>query len=168
MTALWIFAGLGVALAALNLLMTLSLAGRVRVLQESGALRDPALPKVGERVNAFSTTTVKGEPVTQAIFDEGPTLVGYFSPGCSNCELVRAQLLEKPPSIPLFAFVVNDELDQLTQAVAEQLAPIARVVVSKATDAPARAFREAGYPTLIRVERGSVVASGHRLAEVLP
>lgn len=30
------------------------------------------------------------------------------------------------------------------------------------------AFREAGFPTLIRLEDGVVTASGHRLADIFP
>jgi hypothetical protein len=165
-----LFAALAVLTVA-NLAMTLALAQRLRGLQETvaqGAMRDPSLPRPGDRVGAFVARTLAGETVTEAEFAGGTALVGFFAPGCSTCTLVRSQLIERPPSIPMFAFVDESDNEAAAHDVARSLARVAQVALTRVGDPVTLAFREAGVPTLIRVERGSVVASGHRLADVMP
>lgn len=165
-----LLAALALLLVA-NLAMTLALAQRVRSVQATvaqGLMRDPALPRPGDPVGDFAVTTIEGEKVTDAALRDGTALVGFFAPGCSTCALVRSQLLERPPSVPMFAFVDCSADEAEARSVATSLAAVARVALTHIGDPVTLAFREAGVPTLIRVERGSVVASGHRLADVLP
>lgn len=159
------------ALVALNLAMTLALAQRLRAVQETvaqGAMRDPSLPRPGDRVGAFTATTLAGESLTEAALADGTSLIGFFAPGCSTCALVRTQLLERPPAIRMFAFVDRSDDEARAREVASALARVAQVALTDLGDPVTLAFREAGVPTLIRVESGSVAASGHRLADVLP
>ncbi len=155
------------ALASLNLVLTLGLARRVRTLQE-GSTRDPSLPHVGDRPEAFEAVTLQGERLTQSSCARGSALVGFFAPGCETCIAVRAHLLENPPGMPLYAFVVSPERDQETEETAKSLTAIAKVAVVAYGEPASKAFGDSGYPTLIRLHDGAVTASGHRIADVLP
>jgi hypothetical protein len=154
--------------------MLLGLAQRVRTLQESAdnnSPRDTEKPQRGDRVGAFEVTTTQGEVITSASLNQGTSLIGFFAHGCSKCADLRSQLLEQPPRVPMLAIVVAQEKegDHLQEHnVAKQLEPIARVAVAP-VDAPVvKAFRESGFPMLVRVEKGLVAAASHRLTEVMP
>jgi hypothetical protein len=157
----------------LSVAMLLALAQRVRAIHEAvnqSAPRDPTLPQPGDRVGEFEVVTTRGETVTSSTLDQGTTLVGIFTPGCPTCARVRSQLLERPPTIPFLAFVViaNENERDDARTVADSLGGIGQVAVALAGESATRAFRDAGFPTLVRVERGNVIAAGHRLGEVLP
>ncbi|AEI61955.1 TlpA family protein disulfide reductase [Corallococcus macrosporus] len=165
----------GVILSVLvvgNLLLTLALVGRLRALQEMIAnqvvLRDPALPQKGEPVGSFEATTLEGEAFTDAVLREGKTLVGFFTTGCRPCSSLRKQLVDSPPGMPLMAFVEGDPDDPQTLELGASLKQVARVAFLTEGDSVTRAIKQAGYPTLVLVERGVVAASGHHLHEVLP
>jgi hypothetical protein len=164
----------GVILAVLvvaNLWLTFALIGRLRTLQEMVAnqviLRDPLLPQKGEEVGRFEATTIEGEAFTDAVLREGKTLVGFFATGCRVCSSVRKQLLDSPPGMPFMAFIEGDPGDPDTVAVGESLKHVARVALLSDGDSVTRAIKQAGYPTLVLVDRGVVAASGHYLHEVL-
>ena len=158
----------------LNLALTLGLATRVRTLQEEvvrGASRDPSLPRPGDAVGAFEVTTTTGERLSDATLSVDTQLVGYFAPGCADCTHVRSQLLAAPPEVPFVAFIDcsgTEEAEAEGKRVADQMAPIAKVALTRLGEPAMAAFREAGVPTLILVERGIVVASGHRLNDIFP
>ncbi|MCY1018163.1 TlpA family protein disulfide reductase [Pyxidicoccus sp. MSG2] len=164
----------GVILAVLvvaNLMLTLGLIGRLRTLQEmvnnQVIVRDPFLPQKGEEVGRFEATTMDGEAFTDAALREGKTLVGFFATGCRVCSSVRKQLLESPPGMPLMAFIEGDPGDPDTLAVGASLKHMARVALLSDGDSVTRAIKQAGYPTLVLVDKGVVAASGHYLHEVL-
>ncbi len=173
MQLVFICIGAVAVVLVLNLVLTLGLASRLRVFQEEvarGAMRDPALPRRGDLVGTFDITTTQGERMTSAALSDGVSLVGIFAPGCSDCARVRAELLATPPPIPFVAFIDcagSQQAEEQGRAIAEQLTPIAKVALTRTGDSAMLAFRDAGFPTLIRVERGVVTASGHRLADVL-
>jgi hypothetical protein len=164
----------GVVLAVMvvgNLLLTLALVGRLRTLQEmisnQVVLRDPALPVKGDEVGRFEAKTVQGEAFTDAVLRDGRTLVGFFASGCRPCASVRKQLLESPPGMPLMAFIEGDPGDPDTVALSDSLKHVARVALLSEGDSVTRAIKQAGYPTLVLVDRGVVAASGHYVHEVL-
>jgi thiol-disulfide isomerase/thioredoxin len=160
------------ALVVLNPLLTLALIKRMRSLQESMAglvlSRDPALPQPGEKVGRFSATTVDGAPFTEAVLQDGKTLVGFFAPGCRPCASLRAQLLASPPPMPLMAFVEGAPEEADAMALGVSLKSVARVAFLGQDDSVTRAIKQAGFPTLVIVERGVVTAAGHYLHEILP
>jgi len=159
-------------LVVLNLLLTFALIGRLRALQEAvsqlPAARDPALPQPGDPVGPFQATTQGGESVSDSALRAGVTLVGFFTPGCRPCTTVREQLLASPPAVPMLAFVEGGPEDEASRTLAAALGQVARVAYMAEDDSVAKAFRQAGYPTLVRVEDGVVAAAGHHLHEVLP
>ncbi len=164
----------GVVLACVALALALALAQRVRTLAEafaSGNVKDQDLPRRGDRVGTFRVTTLAGEQLSQASLAQGESLVGYFTAGCSTCDTVRAELREQPPRLPLLAVVVahSDEPqdEQDARAVAQKLEALAKVAVVRPGAEVTRAFRDAGFPTLVRVRDGAVTAAGHRISDVL-
>lgn len=171
MQLVWICLGALAATVVLHFSMTLALARRLRSLQlEVGrsTMRDPALPRPGDVVGGFAATTTAGDIVTNESFAEGASLVGIFTPGCPDCARVREQLLASPPALPFVALIDCTLAEDLAHDVAVALQPIAKVVLARRGDPALGAFRDAGFPTLIRVDHGVVTASGHRLADVLP
>ncbi len=158
-------------LVVFNLMLSFALIRRIRVLQEvveQTPKRDPALPKLGAAVGKFQVTTPEGESVSDESLKSGVSLVAFFTPNCLPCATAKAQLLESPPAFPFVAFVEGHPGDEEAGALAASLKRIARVVFTADDDAPHRAFKPAGYPTLIRVEHGTIAASGHVVADVLP
>jgi hypothetical protein len=155
------------------MVIVFALVRRVRKLQAQMGAGNPDMPKVGHRVGAFQSTTVDGKVITSSGLEQAETtLVGFFAPNCNMCARVRSELLEQPPTIPIMAFIVpmGDEPQAVrdANAVADQLRSIAQVAIADVVDPVLRAFATAAYPTLIRVERGTVTAASHRLADVLP
>jgi hypothetical protein len=68
----------------------------------------------------------------------------------------------------MVAFIRAEADEASAAAMCDALARFARVAYAGAEDAVSRAFRTAGYPTLLRIESGVVAAAGHRLSDVLP
>lgn len=158
------------AIGLCNLLLIFGVIGRVRVLQEAvqtGVLRDPDLPAPGDAVGAFQVTAEDGTQLSEDAVQGDPALVCFLTPGCKPCADVRAQLLSQPPALPLIAFVEGASEDPEVQQIIQSLRGLGPVATTRAGDAVTRAFKPAGFPTLIRTLNGSVAAAGHRLSEVL-
>ncbi|RKG89194.1 hypothetical protein D7W82_07995 [Corallococcus sp. CA049B] len=159
-------------LVVLNLLLTLALIGRLRKLQETVAnqvpTRDPALPLEGDKVGRFEATTVEGDSVTDAVLADGQTLIGFFTPGCRPCSSVREKLIASPPGMPILAFIEGSPEDPDVVSLGASLKQVARVAYLNDGDSITRAVKQAGYPTLVLVDKGVVAAAGHFVHEVLP
>jgi hypothetical protein len=158
------------AIGLVNVLLIFGVIGRVRVLQEvvqTGVLRDPDLPAPGDAVGAFQITAADGTQLSEATVQGESALVCFFTPGCQPCADVRAQLLARPPALPLIAFVEGASDDPEVQQILASLGRLGSVAATQAGDAVTRAFKPSGFPTLIRTMNGSVAAAGHRLSQVL-
>ncbi len=153
-----------------NVLLIFGVIGRVRVLQEAvqtGILRDPDLPTPGDAVGAFQVTAEDGTELSEAAVQGAAALVCFFTPGCQPCADVRAQLLARPPELPLIAFVEGASDDPEVQQILASLGRLGSVATTRAGDAVTRAFKPNGFPTLFRTSHGSIAAAGHRLSQVL-
>jgi len=149
----------------LNLILMFGVIGRVRVLQEAvqtGVLRDPALPAPGDPVGAFQVTTEDGKPVSEAAIGGDEALVCFFTPGCQPCADLRAQLLRQPPALPFIGFVEGSSDDPEVRTITESLRRLGPVAVTQSGDAVMRAFKPAGFPTLIRTARATTAWSPRR------
>ncbi|MEO7733896.1 MAG: hypothetical protein ABIY55_23230 [Kofleriaceae bacterium] len=149
--------------------VTFALIARFRAYQERTALvpRDPDLPAPGDRVQPFEATSAAGALLTADTLASGATLVGFFTPHCKPCELARENLVSKPPTLPMVAFINGSADDAACQQIGETLGAVAQVAYTARNETVARAFRQAGYPTFIRVENGKVAASSHNLRDVM-
>ncbi|MCP3819729.1 hypothetical protein NLX86_16975 [Streptomyces sp. A3M-1-3] len=151
LTALVVFVGL---LCTLDLILTLGVIKRLREHTEllTAPPPTPAVP-VGGRIADFATTTVDGEPLSQAMFVRD-TLVAFFSPSCGPCK-------DKLPAFVSYArntgaaedrpvAVVVGDRDQAAGFISS-LAPVARVVVEDPEGAMGLAFKAEMFPTLLKV-----------------
>ena len=156
-------------ITVVHLFITFGLIARFRTYQESTALvpRDPDLPAPGDVVQPFEVVSTAGVPLTRDTLATGATLVGFFTPHCGPCELARTRLLGDPPSLPIVAFVNGSADDAACQKIGDDLGTIAQVAYTSRDDDVSRAFRQAGFPTFVRVENGKVARSSHNLRDVL-
>jgi hypothetical protein len=156
-------------ITALHVLVTFGLIARFRAYQDSTALvpRDPDLPAPGDVVQPFDVTSAAGARLSAETLASGSTLVAFLTPHCGPCEQARAQLVSDPPALPVVAFINGSADDAACTQIGAALAAVAQVAYTTGRDAVARAFRQAGYPTFIRVENGAVAASSHKLRDVL-
>jgi hypothetical protein len=171
-------------LCAVNLVFTVGMARRLRAHGESlsrrpGPVPDgypppggfpPVMHGAGERLGAFSATTMDGVPIDEEFLTETMTLVAAFSVGCKACEERLPEFVRFAAAFPggrerVLALVVG------TDGVAEKLAllePVATVVVEGTHGGPVCAsMGVTAYPALAVVEPGGVVrASGTLLQDV--
>ncbi|GII04329.1 hypothetical protein [Planobispora takensis] len=171
-------------LGALNLLFTVAVARRLRAQGELLARLPAAAPdghpppggfppvmrRAGERLGAFSSTTVDGAPIDEGFLAGTATLVAAFSIGCRACEERLPEFVRFAGDFPggrqrVLALVVG------TDGVADKLAlldPVATTVVEGAHGGPVCAsLGVTAYPALGIIEPGGVVrASGSLLQDV--
>lgn len=161
--------------AGLNVLFSLALARRLRLLGEQGTGRSASdetkalVPSIGHVVSPFETKTVGGTSLTDADFNSSSSLVLFASVGCSPCERLKTELLENPPSEIVRVFVHGSDSDQ-PPPFAAALEAISNEVVWMGSDETARrVFGDVGlFPTILRIVNGVVVASGTRLEDIPP
>jgi len=162
-------------LMALNAAITAALLARLRTVQRhveaQGGLPDPHLPPPGTRIGAFQLPLAAGPAgeLSDRALQAGSALVGLFTTGCLQCEAVIEELEAAPPGIALVALIhvepgtSSAAVDRLTRRTS-QLGRVAQL------DAQARAAfghgEDSGFPTLFRLDRGVVVAAGHRVSEL--
>lgn len=163
-------------LVLLDLLLTFGVIRRLRDHTEQ--LRRMQLgPEVviagkGAKVGDFATTTTDGEALSANLLT-GETLVGFFSPGCQPCETLLPAFVDYAATMPggrdhVLAVVATDtpEASDVTEKVAA-LSPYARTVVAAHEEPVLKAFGVNGYPGVLLVQDGTVVASGGDL-DALP
>lgn len=168
--------GLG-GLVAFELATTFAALGKLRIIQrhleQSGGVPDPLLPPRGTRVRPFRAALAgTGEPsraLTDAALRAGTVIVGFFTTGCLQCEAVCEALEEAAPGFPLFALVhaEPDDPPAALPRLVRRLSGIAQVAYLDAEVAAAFAFRDdSGYPTLVKLHNGLVIAAGHGVTEL--
>ena len=174
MLTLWIvLCAIVAVVAVLNLMLNFALIGRLRTLQETATAQgatavDRLLPRPGRRIGPFEVSTTRGDRITHDSLRDEAMLVGFFITGCTTCEGIRAELLAEPPSLPLLTFIHSNGDAAAARQIGDALDPVARVAYfDDRNDTVGEAFGTVRYPTLLRVERGVVAASGRRLEDVL-
>ena len=156
-------------IAVVDLMFSLALARRIRLVADGDVHRNerPApVPAVGHVVAPFETRTVSGDRLTLADF-ASPSVAVFATAGCSPCERLKDAILADPPAEALRVFIYGATGNGLPP-IATELAAISDEVVWMGTDdALPRAFGGViGYPTLLRVVNGVVVASGTKLGDI--
>jgi thiol-disulfide isomerase/thioredoxin len=163
--------GAVVVLTALWLLHLLVLLGVVRRLREhesrlanqapggSGVITVP----LGQRIPDFETRAVDEQPVTSTGLD-GPTLVGFFSPGCQPCAELLPRFTAAAAGTRALAVVEPAPVDDAGYRTS--LAGAATVVAGEAARAVIEAFGVRGFPTACLVDAGGVItATGTRVVD---
>jgi hypothetical protein len=167
---MFVVVALAIVIGLFNLVLSFGLIGRVRVLQDAvqaGFLRNPDLPAPGTAVGAFQVTTEDGTQLSEAAIQGDPALICFMTPGCRPCAELRAQLLASPPALRMIAFVEGTREDPEVRQIVDSLRGLGAVATIHEDDAVTRAFKPAGFPTLIRTANGNIAAAGHRLSQVL-
>jgi thiol-disulfide isomerase/thioredoxin len=139
-----------------NLLLTV---GVIRRLNEhTAALDDLAgeppgvMRPAGETVDGFATIARDGTPVTLESLG-GPTLVGFFSPGCGPCHERLPQFVARARRTPAgraLGVVVGAGAE--AQDMAAELADVATVVVEDSRGVLSTAFGVKGFPAFALVD----------------
>ena len=161
--------GAVVVLTALWLLHLLVLLGVVRRLREHESRLANQAPggsavmtvPLGQRIPDFETRAVDEQPVSSAGLD-GPTLVGFFSPGCDACHERLGDFRVSAAAHPgtTLAVVVRDGGD--AQALISELDGAGTVVVEDMGGPLTAAFGVRGFPAFASLDADRVlVAQGY-------
>jgi thiol-disulfide isomerase/thioredoxin len=162
-------------LCLLNLLLTV---GVVRRLKEhttalemlAGPLGEVMQP-AGGSVADYAATTVDGTAVGRELL-LGPTLVGFFSPGCGPCRERLPEFVARAAQAPagrVLAVVVQraGAPAEEGQAMVADLAGAAPVVVEPPGGSLSTSFGVRGFPAFGLLEpSGQLVASGTELSAI--
>jgi hypothetical protein len=122
---------------------------------------------VGEKVAAFTTTDLAGNPVSLTTLD-GPALVGFFSASCEPCGEVIPRFIATAAGWPGGArrvlAVVTDDGGPAYQDYLASLSRVATVVGSEQAKPVSTAFGLKGVPGICVIESGGTVsAEGRRV-----
>lgn len=173
LSALLILVGL---VCAANLLLTVGVIRRLRehtaqlsTLGGDSVVDDVALP-AGSVVADFTGVSIDGRHVDLTTLGDS-ALVGFFSPQCAACKERLPQFVSHAAARPTtggatILAVVAGSQDE-TRALADELKPVATVVVESDRGPVQQAFGVTGYPAFLRIENGVVAASSYELAPVL-
>ncbi len=155
----------GIALA--NLVLALSISGRLRTLAErladtGGSAALPRTYPIGRPVADFAAVTTEGETITGSGLS-GWTLVGAMSPTCKPCHDRLPEYLAAARAMPggrgqALAIVVS--LDEDPAPLVSRLLPVARVIVERPFGPVAEALGIAVFPTFNLIDPGGAVAFG--------
>ncbi|HSK95084.1 MAG TPA: TlpA disulfide reductase family protein [Euzebyales bacterium] len=162
------------ALCLLDLVLTFGVIRRLRehtrmLATVPQGMTNPLGIAVGEAPGEFSATTTSGETVSRAQLS-GPTLVGFFAPGCEPCATELPRFVERAGDMPggqqqALAIVIDGADDE--SGYRERLEPVARVVVERHDGPLQAAFRVAAYPTIYLLGHdGVVLANGTMMSDV--
>jgi hypothetical protein len=153
------------AVATINVVLTLALVRRVRLLQARVTVPEGGFPAPGRTIGQFSAVDVEGAPVELEQTSGSELNVAFLSPSCAPCRELLQRVTEAPPPAPFVSFVLADDTSA-SAGMVEALLPLGRVAVIEAEGGAAEAFGITAYPTLVRVRDGVVVASGGSLAAI--
>lgn len=160
-------------LCVLDLILTFGVMRRLREHTTLLSARSSAAPDIvipaGATIGSFAATTVAGVPVAGADIEEG-TLVGFFAPGCSTCEVELPRFVEVAGAHPggarkVLAVVLGEGS---TAPYVDALSPVAGVVLAPFGHEIETAFQVRGYPGYALVGRERVVRAAGSLAIVAP
>ncbi|MET9557291.1 redoxin domain-containing protein [Streptomyces sp. NPDC006645] len=169
------------ALCALDLMLTLAVLRRLRdspAGPAAPAAAEPGIP-VGAAVDAFTTSCAEGTPLTERDLTDG-AVVAFFSPGCPPCRRALPTFVKRaarPRGRQMIAVVVtpagNAAEEAEARTMAEQLAPVARVVHEDPEGPCTTAFGVHGFPTQFAISAPAgapptVAAVGDTVLTALP
>ena len=159
----------------LNLLLVLAVLRRLRAdVEDTGSAHVVTARGLlrGSRPGAFLVRTLDDGPLTQAdLAGGGPTLIGFFSPGCGPCAEALPSFAARAANWPggpeRVLAVIADE----TEVGAEFAAPLtglARVVVDGLDGPVATAFGVGAFPNFGILDGTAMVSAESNKVEALP
>ncbi|MFB4317496.1 TlpA family protein disulfide reductase [Actinomadura sp. 21ATH] len=168
--------GITIAVAVMGLINLVFTYGVVRRLKEhearfadlvpAGPAR-AAHPPVGSELPDFSATTRDGRTVDASMLRTGAAYIGFFDTGCAPCreQLPEfARLAREPGAGPCVAFIAGgaEEAARLSEPFDDR----AFVVVEDRSAPAADVFGVDAFPTLLRVDGGTVTANAVSCAQL--
>jgi thiol-disulfide isomerase/thioredoxin len=151
----------------INFLLSLAI---IRRLRAQGPVARPTigLPREGMSIPQFRMTSVAGEEIdTDWVRRQGALLLGFFAQSCPACSRLKNELRKSPPAEPFVSFLREPEEHEVVDAeLRDVLAALGEVVPFDSSTELTHRFEVNGFPTLVRVEDGKVVAAGHDLSAV--
>ncbi len=162
------------ALGVVNLLFSFGVIRRLRehteILNQFGGQPHSVILEPGQTVADFAATTVDGGPVSVNTVD-GPTLVGFFTPGCTPCQTKLPSFIEHARQHPggrerVLAVIVGEN-DEDTAPYVTDLNGTAHVVRDVDGGLVHKAFGVQGFPAFALIDLGGVVlASGSDVSDM--
>jgi thiol-disulfide isomerase/thioredoxin len=159
----------------LNLVLVLGVLRRLRMTEDAagGAHRGAFTGlRVGTRPEPFVVRSLDGGRLTEAEFaGAGPTLIGFFSPGCGPCTtqapLFAARAAAWPGGPDRVLVVIVDDTEEAA-AFAEPFVAVARVVVDGLPGAVATAFAVTAFPSFGVLDDAAMVRAEATRVDALP
>jgi hypothetical protein len=156
-------------IALVDLVLTYGLIRRVNSIQAQPHSTDQGLvPRVGHRIGDFVAKATDNREITGREFKGAETFAAFVMVGCGPCHRLVEELSQMaPPELPLVLFIASGQgKDEETARMAAQVPFAAAVCVIDSTGAVTEAFGVSGFPTVIRVSEGIVLATGLSLGSV--
>jgi thiol-disulfide isomerase/thioredoxin len=142
----------------------------IRRLRAQGPITRPTigLPHKGMSIPQFRMKSIAGEEIDTAwVQRQGALLLGFFAQSCPACSRLKNELRRSPPSEPLVSFLREPEEHEVVDVeLRDVLAALGELIPFDSSTELTHRFEVNGFPTLIRVEDGEVVAAGHDLRAV--
>jgi len=149
-------------LGAVSLLTLARRGGLVRRLRpDPGGPTGDHLAATGSVIGDFAVIAVDGATVSPAMVT-GPTLVGFFAPGCEPCTALIPRFVAAAASYDRAVAVVAEGEDD--SGYVADLSTVATVVRDDQAGPVVEAFAVTGFPAVCVVGAGGIVtATGIRL-----
>jgi thiol-disulfide isomerase/thioredoxin len=158
-------------LCLFDLVLTLGVIRRLREHTEKLAAldgpRDDTVMPAGSLVRPFTAATTTGGEVSRDTL-RGPTLVGFFTPGCTPCLERVPEFVAYARDFPgaVVAVAVGDATE--TAGLVGSLRDVADVVTEPQDGPVQSAFGVGGYPALCLVDGAGLVLAGGTTMRDLP
>ncbi|GAA1768975.1 MULTISPECIES: TlpA family protein disulfide reductase [Streptomonospora] len=165
------------AVALVNLLLTLAVVRRLRLMSEQPTTRSAAPPELdelpaGRPVPPFRGRTLTGEPIAADDLLGHETVFAFFDTGCSVCKTTIPKLVGhadanglKPGQVVVVIGDGGGEPDEY----ARELDGAATVIVEPRLGPVAQEFGIQGVPAFVRADaEGVVMRSGTSVAALAP
>lgn len=125
-------------------------------------------PPVGFELPSLNATTLSGVVLNDEWYDdETPSIIGIFAQDCAACDRVVEDLKHRGIQERFLAFVREPvEYQVPNETLVRDLARFGDVAMFAPDEGLLQRFKSSGFPTLVRVEKRRVVASGFQLRDV--
>jgi hypothetical protein len=127
----------------------------------------PVKPAPGHLVGSFEVSLGAGRSISDRTFSKGEHVVIFLLPGCVACENVVTGIRNGALAGELgTVFIAGNATDPDCEALAGQLSEHLPIVYIEPVGQVTKAFDIIGFPSVVRLDKGVVSASGLDLASI--